>query len=110
MAVIDLGNIRINWRGAYNAAAEYVRDDAVSYHGSSFIALRNVTGVTPVVGADWDLLAAGTDQLLQEGDILIHDGNAPVRLARGTDAQILQLINGRPAWRTQAVDPSRGVE
>ncbi len=109
MAVIDLGNIRINWRGAYNAVAEYVRDDAVSYHGSSFIALRDVTGVTPVVGADWDLLAAGTDQLLQEGDILIHDGNAPVRLARGTDAQILQLINGRPAWRTQAVDPSRRV-
>jgi alpha-tubulin suppressor-like RCC1 family protein len=109
MAVIDLGNIRINWRGAYNAAAEYVRDDAVSYRGSSFISLRNVTGVTPVVGADWDLLAAGTDQLLQEGDILIHDGNAPVRLARGTDAQILQLINGRPAWRTQAVDPSRRV-
>lgn len=109
MAVIDLGNIRINWRGAYNAAAEYVQDDAVSYHGSSFIALRNVTGVTPVVGADWDLLAAGTDQLLQEGDILIHDGNAPVRLARGTDTQILQLINGRPAWRTQAVDPSRRV-
>jgi hypothetical protein len=109
MAVIDLGNIRINWRGAYNAAAEYVRDDAVSYHGSSFIALRDVTGVTPVVGADWDLLAAGTDQLLQEGDILIHDGNTPVRLARGTDTQILQLINGRPAWRTQAVDPSRRV-
>lgn len=109
MAVIDLGNIRINWRGAYNAAAEYVRDDAVSYHGSSYIALRDVSGVTPVVGADWDLLAAGTDQLLQEGDILIHDGNAPVRLARGTDAQILQLINGRPAWRTQAVDPSRRV-
>jgi len=109
MAVIDLGNIRINWRGAYNAAAEYVRDDAVSYRGSSFIALRDVMGVTPVVGADWDLLAAGTDQLLQEGDILIHDGNAPVRLARGTDAQILQLINGRPAWRTQAVDPSRRV-
>lgn len=109
MAVIDLGNIRINWRGAYNAAVEYVQDDAVSYRGSSFIALRDVTGVTPVVGADWDLLAAGTDQLLQEGDILIHDGNAPVRLARGTDTQILQLINGRPAWRTQAVDPSRRV-
>ncbi len=109
MAVIDLGNIRINWRGAYNAAAEYVQDDAVSYRGSSFIALRNVTGITPVVSADWDLLAAGADQLLQEGDILIHDGNTPVRLARGTDTQILQLINGRPAWRTQAVDPSRRV-
>lgn len=110
MAVIDLGNIRINWRGAYQPAAEYVRDDAVSYHGSSFIALRDVSGVTPVIGADWDLLAAGTDQLLEEGDLLIHDGNTPVRLPRGTNAQILQLIDGRPAWRTQAVDPSRRVE
>ena len=59
MAVIDLGNIRINWRGAYNAAAGYVQDDAVSYHGSSFIALRDVTGVTPVVGADWDVYGGG---------------------------------------------------
>jgi alpha-tubulin suppressor-like RCC1 family protein len=109
MAVIDLGNIRINWRGAYDPAVSYVPDDAVSHRGSSYIALRDVTGVTPVVGADWDVLAAGTDQLLEEGDILIHDGNAPVRLARGTDTQILQLINGRPAWRTQAVDPSRRV-
>lgn len=109
MAVIDLGNIRINWRGAYNASAEYVQDDAVSHRGSSYIALRDVMGVTPVVGADWDILAAGTDQLLQEGDILTHDGDTPVRLPRGVDAQILQLIDGRPAWRTQAVDPSRRV-
>ena len=109
MAVIDLGNIRINWRGAYDPAATYVPDDAVSHRGSSYIALRDVTGVIPSICADWDILAAGTDQLLEEGDILIHDGNAPVRLARGVDTQILQLINGRPAWRTQAVDPSRRV-
>jgi alpha-tubulin suppressor-like RCC1 family protein len=109
MAVIDLGNIRINWRGAYQAEAAYAPDDAVSHRGSSYIALRDVTGVIPVAGDDWDLLAAGTDQLLEEGDILIHDGNAPVRLARGAETQILQLINGKPAWRTQAVDPSRRV-
>lgn len=81
----------------------------VGYKGSSYVALRNVTGVTPAVGLDWDLMASGTDQLLQEGDILIHDGASPIRLPRGTDAQILQLINGRPAWRTQALDPSRRV-
>ncbi|AGH98936.1 RCC1 domain-containing protein [Micavibrio aeruginosavorus] len=109
MAVIDLGNIRINWRGAYQAEATYVPDDAVSHRGSSYIALRDVMDVIPVVGEDWDLLAAGTDQLLEEGDILIHDGNAPVRLARGAETEILQLINGKPAWRTQAVDPSRRV-
>lgn len=109
MAVIDLGNIRINWRGSYDPAAAYVPDDAVSHRGSSYIALRDVAGITPVIGVDWDILAAGTDQLLEEGDLLTHDGDTPVRLVRGVNAQILQLINGRPAWRTQAVDPSRRV-
>ena len=37
MTVIDLGNIRINWRGAYDPKKNYVRDDAVSYKGSSFM-------------------------------------------------------------------------
>lgn len=109
MSIVDLGNIRFNWRGAYAAGTNYVKDDVVGYKGSSYVAMRNVIGVTPVVGVDWNLMASGTDQLLQEGDMLIHDGANPARLPRGTDAQILQLINGRPAWRTQAVDPSRRV-
>ena len=109
MAVIDLGNIRMNWRGTYDAGTTYVRDDAVSYQGSSFIALRDVVGVTPVLGADWDLLAAGTDQLIAEGDLLIHDGSIPSRLARGNNAQVLQMVGNRPAWLDQSLDPSRRV-
>ena len=61
MAVIDLGNIRINWRGAYDAGTTYVKDDAVSYQGSSFIALQEVLNSIPVEGNDWGVLAAGTD-------------------------------------------------
>jgi len=109
MSIIDLGNIRFNWRGPYAPGINYVKDDVVGYKGSSYVALRNTISVTPVVGLDWELMASGTDQLLQEGDILIHDGTNPIRLPRGIDTQILQLINGRPAWRTQAVDPARRV-
>ena len=109
MATIDLGNIRINWRGPYDNAASYVRDDAVSYQGSSFIAKGDVTGVTPVQGDDWDTMAAGTDQLVQEGDLLIHNGAIPARLARGNNAQVLQMIGNQPAWRDQSLDPSRRV-
>ena len=109
MAIIDLGNIRMNWRGVYNPKTQYVRDDAVSYKGSSFIALKNVTNMIPATGEYWDVLAAGTDQLSQEGDLLIHDGNTPVRLARGTNAQVLQMVDKQPAWRDQSLDPSRRV-
>ncbi len=109
MATIDLGNIRINWRGPYDNAVSYVRDDAVSYQGSSFIAKGDVTDITPVQGDDWDTLAAGTDQLKQEGDLLIHNGAIPVRLARGGNAQVLQMVGNQPAWRDQSLDPSRRV-
>lgn len=109
MTQIDLGNIRINWRGAYNSAANYVHHDAVSYQGSSFIAKRSISAITPVQGDDWDLMAAGTDQLTQEGDLLIHNGAIPARLARGGNAQVLQMIGNQPAWRDQSLDPSRRV-
>lgn len=109
MTQIDLGNIRINWRGAYNSAGNYVRHDAVSYQGSSYIAKRTVSAVTPVQGDDWDLMAAGTDQLSQEGDLLIHNGGISTRLARGGNAQVLQMVGNQPAWRDQSLDPSRRV-
>jgi alpha-tubulin suppressor-like RCC1 family protein len=109
MTQIDLGNIRINWRGAYNSAGNYVRHDAVSHQGSSFIAKRTVSAVTPVQGDDWDLMAAGTDQLTQEGDLLTHNGAIPARLARGGNAQVLQMVGNQPAWRDQSLDPSRRV-
>lgn len=109
MAVIDLGNIRMNWRGTYDAGTTYVRDDAVSYQGSSFIAQQEILNVIPVEGNDWGLLAAGTDQLTIEGDLLIHDGNTPLRLARGDNAQVLQMVGNRPAWLNQPLDPSRRV-
>ena len=30
--------------------------------------------------------------------MLIHDGSTPIRLAKGSNNQILQMQNGRPAW------------
>lgn len=109
MTIIDLGNIRINWCGPYDSTASYEPDDAVSYQGSSFIAKQKSAGITPVVADHWDLLAAGTDQLTTEGDLLIHNGQKPVRLPRGENTQILQMVDGQPSWQTQALDPSRRV-
>jgi hypothetical protein len=48
------------WMGAFDSAAPYQADDAVSYLGSSYIALRSASGVAPGTdgGSFWSLLAA----------------------------------------------------
>lgn len=35
------------WRKEYNPATAYIKDDVVYYNGSSYIALKSVTGITP---------------------------------------------------------------
>ncbi|WP_455480084.1 RCC1 domain-containing protein [Bartonella sp. B23] len=109
MTQISLGNIRINWRGVYDSTAHYVRHDAVSYKGSSYIAKHAINNVIPTQGDNWDLMAAGSDQLIEQGDLLTHNGTMPVRLPRGSNTQVLQMVGTTPSWRDQALDPSRQV-
>ncbi len=47
----------LTWRGAWVSTTAYAADDGVSHDGSGWIALRANTGVTPVEGADWTILA-----------------------------------------------------
>lgn len=47
----------MTWRDAWSNATVYLKDDAVSYNGASFIALTGNTNVTPVAGATWGSLA-----------------------------------------------------
>ena len=49
---------KLTWRGPWAAGTPYTTRDVVSYGGSSWWALRPSTGVTPVEGADWSLLAS----------------------------------------------------
>lgn len=36
-----------------------------------------------------------------DGDMLLRSGGAWARLAKGTDAQVLKIVSGAPAWATQ---------
>lgn len=109
MAMINLGNIRFNWCGSYDNTISYDKDDVVEYKGSSYVAKKTVLGAIPTQGDDWDLMAAGSDQLMNKGDLLTHNGEVPDRIPIGDNAQILQVVDGKPAWRNQALDPSRSV-
>jgi hypothetical protein len=53
----------INWKGAYNALTPYVADDIVSDNGSSWICLVACTGVTPVEGINWSIIAAAGGEM-----------------------------------------------
>src|SRR5262245_4833712 len=55
----------LNWKGAWDAATHFVADDAVSFNGSSWRALRDNVNVTPIEGADWTIVAPRGDTVPQ---------------------------------------------
>ena len=94
-ATIDLGKIKITWRGTYNASTAYVVDDAVYYSGSSWINKQAGTGQTPSNGsAYWDKMSQGSDlgsiSGLAQGDIIYYNGSDFARLAAGTAGKFLK--------------------
>jgi type VI protein secretion system component Hcp len=48
----------LSWRGAWDAAAQYQVDEAVSHEGSAWMARQASVAVTPAEGDVWSLLAA----------------------------------------------------
>jgi len=101
MATIDLGKIKLVWKGAYNNGTAYTPDDVVSSGGASYICIANSTGNAVSNGTYWNLLAqGGTDigtTLTTQGDILYRDGSGLQRLAKGTAGQVLQMNSGATA-------------
>ena len=112
MATVNLGNIKFNWKGAYNASTAYVVDDVVSHSGSSYICIQASTGNAPTNTSYWQQMSAagqdgtdGTDvgtTLTTQGDMLYRDGSGLQRLAKGTAGQELRINSGAtaPEWYT----------
>tara|TARA_Y100000385_G_scaffold256506_1_gene283016 strand:- start:4283 stop:5041 length:759 start_codon:yes stop_codon:yes gene_type:complete len=104
MATLNLGNIKLNWKGAYAGGTAYVVDDVVSYSGSSYICKLASTGNLPTNGTYWDqVAAAGTDlgtTITTQGDVLYRDGSGLQRLAAGTSGHFLktQGTGANPVW------------
>ena len=114
MATVNLGNIKLNWKGAYNSSTAYIVDDVVSYNGSSYVCIQASTNNLPTNTTYWNQMSAkgtdGTDvgtTLTTQGDILYRDGSGLQRLAKGTAGQVLQINTGAtaPEW----ADSSGGV-
>lgn len=56
-AAAQASESRVRWLGSWNPATTYAARDAVHHTGSTWRALRPNTGVPPVAGADWALMA-----------------------------------------------------
>jgi len=111
MATVNLGNIKFNWKGTYNAGTAYAIDDVVSYNGSSYVCISATTGNLPTVTAKWNVMSSagtnGTDlttTLTTQGDIVYRDGSGLARLGYGTAGQVLKTggSGANPSWTDQS--------
>ncbi len=89
MATIDLGKIKLVWRGTYNNSTAYTVDDIVEFTDSgitsTYICVANSTGNNPSSGgtahASWNYMAKGVvdpipSQSGNSGKFLKTDGSA----------------------------------
>jgi hypothetical protein len=80
----------LNWKDAWNAATNYVTDDAVSFQGSSWRAKQANTNVQPVEGADWTIVAQKGDDTAG-GTVTDVTANAPLSVTNGTTTPNISL-------------------
>jgi len=92
---IDLGKIKFNWRGTYDATASYVKDDVVEYGGSAWVATNSITASAPQTPHPaWDLMALGGDPastMTSQGDLLVKGALGLERLSLGSAGQVLKV-------------------
>ena len=103
MAIVNLGSIKFNWKGAYAGGTAYAVDDVVSYNGTSYVCILASTGNLPTNATYWNVMAEGGDvatTLTTQGDILYRDGSGLQRLGAGTSGQFLktQGTGANPTW------------
>ena len=108
MATIDLGKIKMVWRGTYAGGTAYVPDDVVEYTDtaitSSYICTANTTGNAPSSGgtahASWAYMAKGAagSPTTTRGDIIYRGASADARLAKGSAGQVLKMGANDPEW------------
>lgn len=65
MPTLNLGRVRFNWRGAYQATTQYLKHDMVTFDGESYACIQDVKGTSPKDSGGatyWDIaLARGAD-------------------------------------------------
>ena len=104
MPTIDLGKIKLKWRGTWSSAGNYTADDVVEYTDgsvtSSYIAVAASSNQAPSTGGTanssyWEYLAKGqaSSPTTTQGDLIVRGASADERLPIGSAGQALK-VNG----------------
>ena len=102
MATVNLGKIKLKWRGTWSRGGSYTADDVVAYTDgsvtSSYIAVAASSNQAPSTGGSenssyWNYLAKGqaTSPTTTQGDLIVRGASADERLAIGTAGQALKV-------------------
>jgi len=102
MATVNLGKIKLKWRGTWSSGGSYTIDDVVSYTDgsvtSSYIAVAASSNQAPSTGGTanssyWNFLAKGqaTSPTTTQGDIIVRGASADGRLAIGAAGEALKV-------------------
>ena len=104
MATVNLGKIKLKWKGGWNSNDTFTADDVVSYTDgsvtSSYIAVATSTNQVPSTGGSpnssyWEYLAKGqaSSPTTTQGDLIVRGASTDERLAIGSAGQALK-VNG----------------
>ena len=101
MATVNLGKVKLKWRGTYSGGTAYTPDDVVEYTDgsvtSSYICVTSSTGNAPSSGgsahSSWNYMAKGqaSSPTTTQGDIIVRGASADGRLAIGAAGHALKV-------------------
>ena len=102
MATVNLGKIKLKWRGTWSSGGTYAIDDVVEHTDqtvtSSFIAVAASSNQAPsssgtVNTSYWNLLAKGqaVSPTTTQGDLIVRGASADERLAIGSAGHALKV-------------------
>ena len=105
MATVNLGKIKLKWRGTWSSGGSYTIDDVVEYTDgsvtSSYIAVAASSNQAPSTGGSenssyWNYLAKGqaTSPTTTQGDLIVRGASADERLAIGSAGQFVKVNSG----------------
>ena len=102
MATVNLGKIKLKWRGTWSSGGSYTVDDVVAYTDgsvtSSYIAVAASSNQAPSTGGSenssyWNYLAKGqaSSPTTTQGDLIVRGASADERLAIGAAGKSLKV-------------------
>ena len=101
--ILDLGKIRFNWAGTYNAGTEYSYNDLVKYGPNlyAYNAVAAATGVVPTNTANWILATEGvaykgvytSGTLYYKNDIVTDNTNTYITVTQHTASSAVAAGN-----------------